>query len=91
MPLERQARSLCNSTCSRQAAIKRQSGIGDCKSSIGQTGADDTAIGARESAYDNQFAYQRKNYIVWFPVMQKYGWLDTLVALHWLKGVGEYK
>ena len=26
-----------------------------------------------------------------FPVKRRYGWLDSSVALHWIKGGGEYK
>ena len=31
------------------------------------------------------------NALVGFPVKQSYGWLDSSVALHWIKGGGEYK
>ena len=30
------------------------------------------------------------NALVGFPVKQSYGWLDSSVALHWIKGGGEY-
>ena len=31
------------------------------------------------------------NALVGFPVKHSYGWLDSSVALHWIKGGGEYK
>ena len=31
------------------------------------------------------------NALVGFPAKQTYGWLDSSVALHWIKGGGEYK
>ena len=32
-----------------------------------------------------------RNALDGFPIIQTYGWLDSSVALHWIKGGGEYK
>ena len=29
--------------------------------------------------------------LIWFPVKSLYAWLDRTVALHWIRGSGEYK
>ena len=29
--------------------------------------------------------------LIWFPVKSLYAWLDSTVALHWIRGSGEYK
>ena len=83
--------SLCSSVCSDNTDHWFWCGTCDCKSTASEDGLSIPRLELVSGHMAFNLITNARDTLKGFPIGELHCWLDSTVALHWIKGAGEYK